>query len=461
MRKLIPAYFIIFILGFIYLSFYALVSLDEVMLLDPCRNLLQGNYISKLWYAQGTENHFMAYLPANSFFRLIFLPFLPDTLFFHRLPFILAFGFASWLIYKITRFGGHDPIIGLLTVILFVNDKGLWDTTLSGRSEILEVLFILIYFYPIKHEKIFLHSAVKGLAVAGLFLCHPPVWIIVLILMALLYRDKSRRSFLISSIAFLLPILLYLILIHFDIRELSSQLFNNGNLLRPTEDFLFRLQHFYSRFLPYPYIYQPWVILLLLASIGYIVNFRTYREKLVFQLGIVLIAYFLTLVFISGNYYRYNPPLLLCIYLLFPYIMKYFREKYNIKIKKGLAVIVVLIVTIPFAARVIKTFEHQNATNTSLLIQQFKSLVEDKPVAQYSLIIGEPIGYYFASACSGVDYSTPFSLNKFDLKDYQNIYLLSYDKKAMPGYKLIDELMPGEIEDGTYRGLKLFALEVK
>jgi hypothetical protein len=458
MRKITLVYFLLFIFGFLYMALHSIVGLDEVMLLDPCRNFLHGNYTSRLWYASGTENNFMAYLPATSYLRLFFLMFLPDSILFHRLPFIFVFFLSAWLIYKITKARFHDNYIILLTVLFFINDKGLWDAALSGRSEILQILFILLYFFlDLKSVSVFI-SIMKGLVIGCLFLTHPPAWIIVVVLLLSLYRKGIARNLVLSVVAFALPVFIFLLLINFNIRDLFSQLFMDGQLASATHGFFYRLTHFHSRFLPYPYLSQPWVIILFAGCLVYIFNLRIFKEKYVVKISIVFITYLAFLIFFTDNYYRYNPPLLVCMYLLLPFMMKLLLEKYNLKITKATAIIIVIVISLPFAARCIKTYRLRNMNDSGILVNQFAPAMNTDAHSGRALVIGEPVGYYLALAMHETDYSTIYTTHKFNFKNYRSIYYLTYHDLSEPNYKLIKEFTPPEIEDGTYKGLKVYEL---
>ncbi len=78
--------------------------LDETFGLDPAINLVrEGSYTSKIWAHPGTEVKFLAYLPFIQLYNAFFLSFLPDEIFWVRLPYVLAFAIALvfvWRIYK-------------------------------------------------------------------------------------------------------------------------------------------------------------------------------------------------------------------------------------------------------------------------------------------------------------------------------------------------------------------------
>ncbi len=455
MRKYTLAYCLLFFAALTWTAKHCIPALDEVMLLDPCVNFLHGNYGSKLWYAAGTEEHFMAYLPASSVFRIPFLLIFPIGTFYYKLPFILLFAVCAWLLYKIIRSKFENETLAWLTVFLFINDKGLWDSTFSGRSELLQVCFILLFFYiEIKNHSV-TTGILKGLIIGCLVLTHPPAWIIALILTFFLYRKSHVKVFIISIGFVLLPILIYLFTINFKISELFSQLFMEGTLARANETFLHRLIHSYERMLPYPYLFQPWVPLLFLACLFFILSFKVHKETFVRRIGIVFFAYSFFLVFFSDNYYRYNPPLLACMYLLLPFVIEYLRIRYSLKqITNKLLVLTIIIITMPFVARCYNIYLTRNSTNTEVLIQDFRETKLGNE--QTKLIVGEPIGYYMAASVEKAEYATIYTMHKFNLNNYDRVFFLTYDNLDEKKYQLQKEFQPGEIKSGTFKGLKIY-----
>jgi hypothetical protein len=451
MRKFLLFYCIVFTVAFLFLLGHSLTGMDEVMLLDPCRNFFAGQFASRLWYAPGTESHFMAYLPAVTSFRILFLSFLPDTLFFHRLPFFLVFIASAFLLFKIISTKVTNPWIPVLAVVLFLNDKGLWDTTISCRSEILQVLLILSYFYIETKTPRKIYGVVKGLVAGLLFLTHPPAWSIAMVFVAFfIVNDKKTRW--ISSLAFLAPILGYLFTIHFDLRGLAQQLFMDGALATAQNGLFYRLAHCYERFLPYPYRSQPWVILLLLLSVAFALRRIFVKDPLLRNLSITYVAYLLFLLLASGNYYRYNPPLLACMYLVIPFIVQHVLDRYRVKLTMVFATGCMALVSIPFILRVGRSISNRHVNDTGIVVKELQKILpgNDPEV----LIIGEPAGYYFTMN-TRASYATRYTTAKFNTIATKTYYL-GYEKESPPGYEFAADIIPGMPVDGTYRGLKLY-----
>ncbi len=460
MRKIFTIYIFFIVASFLVLSSRSLVQLDEVMLLDPCLRWLQGiGYTSKLWFAKGSQDHFLAYLPTNSAFRIPFLYIFPSTLFFHRLPFTVVFLFGGFLIYKITYNKLQNSFLAIFATIFFLSDKGLWDATLSGRSEILQVLLILVYFQLEKEVCTSFESITKGVVIGLLFLTHPPAWIIAFCLLILSYKkhDKSKFYFVLFSVFAIFMI--YLIAINFNIREAWSQLFLNGTLAILPNTIWHRITHFYERLLPYPYLYQPWVIVLFIASLFFWLNVSIFKDKFVRKIGILFAVYVFFLLLASENYYRYNPPFLACMYLAFPYLWKYISERSRIRINLYSLSIVVLVLCMTMAIRFYRIIQNSDVNNTEIVIKEFKFVISEQPFPQRSLLIGEPVGYYCAESAAGVDYSTIYTIHKFKKPEYDKIYFITYSSLKEDEYKLIRVLVPGDRRDGTYAGLKLYEMK--
>ncbi|MCX6188479.1 MAG: hypothetical protein NTW54_02530 [Bacteroidetes bacterium] len=454
MRKIIALYFILFLLAFVYTAQHALVGLDEVMLLDPCLNFMQGSYSSKLWYAQGAENHFMAYLPALSALRIPFLYLLPNTLFFHRLPLVLLGIICAWLVYKITVAKFKQSALTFLTILLFINDKGIWDATLSGRSEMIQVFLILLFFFFSTKNATVFYNILKGLTVGALFLTHPPAWSIAVLLSIILYRTNTIRGFYIALLAMVSPLLIFLITIHFDILALAKQLFLDGSLYSSKHTFLYRISHFYERFLPYPYLYQPWVVLLILACVYFLLNTKISKQPMVQQIGWVFLLYLTFLLLVSENLYRYNPPLLVVAYLLFPYVLQSLQDRFGFTIKRPIIMAVVCLISIPYAVRAVSILKKTKNNNTAILIDQFKHSSVFKET-ENSLIIGEPVGYYLAMNLPSTAYSTHYTILKFDSLYYKKVYFLTYQNLPSDRFSLVID-NPEKISGGTYNALKLY-----
>ncbi len=455
MKKFTVIYVALFFCAFVYMAKHGVVGLDEIMLLDPGINFTHGNYSSKLWVAAGTELHFMAYLPAITVFRLPFLYLLPNNILYHRLPFVLVFILCTWLIYKITKARFKNTNLPLLTVLLFINDKGLWDATLSGRSEILQVLLILLYFFfELKNQNIF-STIIKGFIVGCLLLTHPPAWIIAITLLFFLYKKKNVRLNILATISVIFPLFLFLFSIHFKIHELASQLFMDGSLLSSQHSLYYRLTHFYSRGLPYPYLYQPWVILLFFLSLYFSASPAIFKERLIKKIVLLFVVYLIFLIFTAENYYRYNVPLLTCMYLMFPYIIKHLKEKNRFVSKPYLTGLMIFFISIPFVFRLAQVVRNREYNETETLVNQFKN----DPIINQSvstLLVGEPVGYYLALNTPLTTFSTTYSIAKFSLEKYSKVYYLSC--KALPprDFRLIQEYHSTAIEDGTYKGLKWY-----
>lgn len=455
MRKYVITYFIVFALGLLYLAIHSIVTLDEVMLLDPCLNFLKGHYSSKLWYAPGSELFFMSYLPANFLFRISFLYIFPHHLFFYRLPYILLFIGSGILLYSIVQKKYQQALLSVITAIFFLNDKGLWDASLSGRTEIIQVFLIMSYFYMELKDSAILTPTIKGLIIGLLLLTHPPAWIIGAVFIWFAIDLKNFRNTILNWLPVIVIVLLFLVSIHFNIKEFVSQLFMEGSLSSPSHSFWYRLVHFHERFLPYPYLMEPWVLLILTLCIYFWLNIGIVKSNWEQKVGIVFFSYLIFLILTSENYSRYNPPLLVCAYLFLPFIIKFIQVSLKPSVPNYIYQIVILLVTIPFLLRVSRAYANKETNNSNIVVVQFLNSMHHQS-NESILIIGEPVGYFVAQSAPGIDYTTPFTTHKFKDRTYDRQILLSYQVYSSDEYQLISKIDSLNNESGTYQGLKCY-----
>lgn len=437
------------------MAMHSIVTLDEVMLLDPCLNYLEGHYSSKLWYAPGSELYFMSYLPANFLFRILFLYLLPHQLFFYRLPYILLLIGSGCLIYSIIQKKYQQTLLSLISAIFLLNDKGLWDASLSGRTEIIQVFLILSYFYLELKNSVVITAILKGFVIGLLLITHPPAWIIVAAFIWFSIDLKNLKSTVLTMIPVIITVLLFLVSIRFNTKEFIAQLFMEGSLASPSHTFWHRIIHFGDRFLPYPYLMQPWVIIIILAGTYFWVNTKFVKSKWEQRIGIVFFSYLFFLIFTSENYSRYNPPLLVCVYLFLPFVLKTVQEKLRRSIPIQIYSMIILLVTIPFVLRVSRAYSNKETNNTSIVVGQFLKAINHTS-NESILIIGEPVGYFIAEAATGIDYTTPFTTYKFNDNTYQRQFLISYQVYPTNEYQLISIIDTLNNESGTYQGLKCY-----
>ncbi len=455
MRKYVIFYFIIFAFGLLYLTLHSVATLDEVMLLDPCLNFIRGHYSSKIWYAPGSELVFMSYLPANFLFRILFLYIFPHQLFFFRLPYILLFIGSCILLHSIIQKKYHQPLLSILAAIFFINDKGLWDASLSGRTEIIQVFLILSYFYLELKNGGVIAPVIKGFIIGLLLLTHPPAWIVAAVFIWYAIDLKNPRRTMLTWFPAFVIILLFLKSIQFNLKEFAAQLFLEGSLSSPTHSFGYRLIHSWERFLPYPYLMQPWVLLIIMACVYFWLNIKIVKSNWEQRIGIVFFSYLIFLLLTSENYSRYNPPLLVCAYMFLPFIINFIQVKLKRSIPIYLYLIVIIIISIPFVLRVSRTYSNKESNDARPVVMQFLQAIHHQS-NESILIIGEPIGYFVAKAAPDIDYTTPFTTHKFMDHEYDRLILLSYQEYTSNEYHLISKIEILNTESGTYQGLKCY-----
>ncbi|HYG15776.1 MAG TPA: hypothetical protein VEC12_08490 [Bacteroidia bacterium] len=446
--------------------------LDETFGLDPAINLVRnGEYVSKIWAHPGTETKFLAYLPFIQLYNAAFLSFLPAEIYFVRLPYVLAFVVALVFLWKIYR---NHLQLGLLASIVitavFMNDKGIYESLRSFRSEVLELMLLApaIYFF-LQNKK----PVLMAFLLSMVFLTHPSLWVLVGILMLYVFFKSDIKTKLISSIVFFLPILGFLVYAGFDFAALKSQLIDHGGEHMAGGNLF--IDHFWNRYWPY-YKLQPWVPFLNLFITGYCI-YILFKEKSIknHPLEVAFLLTSLYWLFILAPMYRYNTPNILLMFILLPKPLLLLKEKYydtvtgKYKLRLitwGLVAILPLaiLVELPFLSRnALAVIQREERNPYKALAWLDAHFGNNKKI----LLVENSIAHYYKIQHENVDFALVYSVYKYNFNEYDEVYQVTVGDSIPPGAALIDTYLPQKGTLGgkdigasavTYYGLKLIKI---
>ncbi|MFT7229687.1 MAG: hypothetical protein ACI9GO_000146 [Bacteroidia bacterium] len=378
-----------FIALFAHLELIPLAWIDEIMGLDPALRYLSGKGLtSRIWPQEGTSRYFMAYLPLQTWFHILHLKILPFSIYWVRFPWAVYLMIGTLLVYLGLKKNQLPTWIALGLCILLINDKSLFETTRAVRVEPLIFLLFSIAFYA----KAMSRHHLQSIAASLLFLCHPDVWPLSLILFLDACSIKNTDSALLKPNRLwlypLLTVTAFLWSIEFNIPMWLGQLIHQGSEHSASGNIFDRLHsHFILRFWPY-YTTQPWTPLIIYASfIGSLTE--VFRKKISSKNITILLTHLIWFV-ILGPFHRYNCILLiLAIWWSIPYLKKGSHLFY----KTGIQVAFMLFVIFSSAdvvARHHMAHARHVERNPYPVIRWLKEALPDEDY----LLSGHAIGYY-------------------------------------------------------------------
>lgn len=447
--------------------------LDETFGLDPAVNLVrEGSYTSKIWAHPGTENVFLAYLPFIQLYNALFLTFLPAEIFWVRLPYILAFVIAITFLFKLYKnYLQLGTMATIILVAIFMNDKGIYESLRSFRSEVLELMLLApALYYFLQNKKPLLVATLLSMV----FLTHPSLWVLVGVLMLYLFFRENNGTKVLISVLFFLPILGFLVYAGFDLNALKSQLIDHGEE-HMAKGNLF-INHFWNRYWPF-YKGQTWVPLLNIFITAYCV-YGLAKTKSIKEHPLE-IAFLLTSVywlFILAPQYRYNTPAILLMFVLLPKPLLLIKQKlYNsLQAKSKLRFIMLIsIMAFPFAVLVEMPFLSRN---TAAIVQReernpYKAinwLAQHFDETKKILLVENSIAHYYALQYPTVDFALVYSVYKYKFEEYDEVYWITVNQSDVDSLLLVDTYTPKkgmlfgrELGKGivTYSGLKIYKIE--
>lgn len=378
-----------FIALFTHLELIPLVWIDEIMGLDPALRYVSGKGLtSRIWPQEGTSSYFMAYLPLQTWFHILHLKVLPNSIFWVRFPWAVYLLLGTFFMFIGFKKRQLPSWLALALCILIINEKSLFETTRGVRVEPLIYLLFSIAFYAKALSKYHLQSIAASL----LLLCHPDVWPLSLILfLDACYYKKSGSYLLKPNILWTYPILTLLVFlwsIDYSLIYWLDQFVHQGSEHAMSGGVIERFKnHFIVRFWPY-YTTQPWVPLLIYISvIGSL--FSAVTKQITSASAAVLLTHLVWFA-ILGPFHRYNSILfLVALWWAIPYVIK---SKVLIE-KRGAQLLLATLIIISSADVVARHFmahaQHTIRNPYPVITWLKKELPEDN-----YLLSGHSVGYY-------------------------------------------------------------------
>lgn len=462
--------FILFIVFYAFLAFINLTTLpvawtDEVMNLDPAIQFNKfGHYFSKLWPNPGAENVFASYPPLIEIWHIFWLKIVNPSIFNIRLPFLIFHLITLTFLYFILFKSLKNNYISLLLILLFAFDKSVFELSRSVRVEVLILLLIsLYYFFQTKSNNPYLQGLIAGLLLIAHLYTLP-------IVLAWIFKTYFKNTFQYNikyGIILILPTLLSLWLINFEVTEIISQLGLQAtkHTTQSTGFFYILRDSFWGRFFPY-YKEQPfmWLVYLGILFLSYylLIKQRT-RIKSVLLNGslLELLLLGITIFGAMSAQYRYLPAFLLIGIITYAAELKQNNKFFNV-------VLIIIAVNgfLSFTARhVTAIYQRKERISEPILAFLDKNIPQNKK----TLILGESIGEYFSATHKLCDYGLDFHPIHFQYSDYDNVYFLSkdsipYSKCTKIGeYNPLQKPVPAIItkfaKGGTYSNTILWKVE--
>ena len=424
-------FFLIYaILGIINLDTLPVAWTDEILNLDPAvQHAITGEYRSALWPNPNSDLIFAGYLPLIQWVHHITLSVLPLEIFWIRLPFFLFSLLSIWLFQKLLKpkIGDNAIILTLLTIIVFL-DKTVFEMNRSMRVEPLLIFLTLLYLYlKEKKQTVFLRFLILGFLGMG----HLYIWPLVLAFLINEVRRSKLKQTAIGIIVFLIPSLLFLSQLHWNITPIKEQLFHQVAQHRISETDLKSsplMNSIWYRFYPH-YKEQPLMPLVYLAtilSVSYIliknIALRKWNALTVEYSGffgmLILIFIFMT------PQYRYLPLLLVLGVLWAPI-------KINNRSITFILVFLFVNLSLSFLGRHTAALAQRESRTPVPVFDFLHKHVE----GEAPLILGESIGYYYAYRGiprneRRMTYGIDFYPQHQDWSQHDKVYLLTKEKRT-------------------------------
>jgi hypothetical protein len=462
-------FFIYAVFGLINLDTLPVAWTDEVLNLDPAvQYTITGEYRSALWPNPNSDIIFAGYLPLIQWVHHITLSVLPLEIFWIRLPFFLLSLLSIWLFQKIlkTKIGDNAIILTILTIIVFL-DKTVFEMNRSMRVEPLLIFFTLLYLYlKGRKQAVFLRFLILGILSMG----HLYIWPLVLAFVLNEVRLLKITRTAIGVAIFLIPSILFLHQLHWDITPIKEQLFHQVAQHRISETDLKSsplMNSIWYRFYPH-YKEQPLmplVYLFVILSLLYVliknISCKKWDSKTLYSIGftgmLMLIFVFMT------PQYRYLPLLLILGVLWAPLNLKY----------RLTTVVLVLLcgnLTLSFIGRHAAALAQRESRNPVPVFNFLHKHIKGKN----PLILGESIGYYYAYRGiprneKRMTYGIEFYPQHQDWSQHDKVYLLTKDirtnEKPIAIYESNNEIIELPqwakkfAKGGTYDGFYIYRLK--
>jgi hypothetical protein len=463
-------FFLIYaVFGLINLDTLPVAWTDEILNLDPAvQHLITGEYRSAIWPNPNSDLIFAGYLPLIQWVHHITLSLLPLEIFWVRLPFFLL-SLLSLVLFKQLlqiKIGRDAILLTLLTIIVFL-DKTIFELNRSMRVEPLLIFFTLFYLYlKEKNQSVFLRFLLLGF----LWMGHLYVWPLVLAFVINEVRLSKIKQSAIGLVVFLIPSILFLSQLNWEITPIKEQLFHQVAQHRINETDLKSsplMNSIWFRFYPH-YKEQPLMPMIYLASIlsvFYIliknISLKKWNAKTLYYLGftgmLILIFVFMT------PQYRYLPLLLILGILWAPF-------KLNHRLTTIILVLLCGNLSLSFLGRHTAALAQRESRNPLPVFDFLHKHIE----GETPLILGESIGYYYAyrdipKNVKRLTYGLNFYPQHQDWSQHDKVYLLTKkvrkNEESIAYYKSKNETweLPKWAKKfakgGTYDGIYIYLLK--
>ena len=442
-----------------------LAWVDEIAGLEPAINFLQGNgYTSKLWPQDGVEKQFMAYLPLQGWLHILFQKIFSFSIYNIRLPYALFLVSGAAFLYEALSMKHLSKLALLAVVMIFINEKSLFETARAVRVEPISFLLLCIAYFGFTTRNFHVTTASSTLIMT----LHPYLWPVAIVFIISSFKERNGSAHWTSTIKpstlWLYPLvigLFFLAFIQFNIYNFVDQLLNQASRHENAGGISTQLSnHFYGRFWPY-YSSQPYIpILIYGALVASVVNII---KRQISHFDIALIATHIFWIINLGPMHRYNSVLIvLSLFVLVPFIIRF---EYLLLKPIGVLVLsgILLVSCIDVSSRQVMAQIQRTERNPEIFL---KWLNENIPEGE-SIIAGHEIAYYEAVPNTNLDFflfnTTPY---RFDFEQYDNLLLISpqvfKEANILAQYKVEGGTSIGWIKNsGTKTYQDLYLLKVK
>jgi len=458
-----PSYLLLILILYFTLCFFLLpiipiAWIDEVMFADAAKNLAQtGRYFSRLWELPHTEEFLLGHLPLWQLLLAIWYKVFPTNIFWTRVPGILLYIILALLVWIYYKKQLSLPVAAVLTLAC-IGDKAFFE---AARSVRMDLLGAVLFFSLAIGEKFAWNIYLRSFLCSLLVLVHPNFWIAASFMGISLFWENKRKAILV--IPALIPIIFYLAWI-FPWRHLiADQLLSHGGQHMHLSGDIFSkvFDYFYFRYFRWYEVQQLFPILYIFTLFIGIALFPKAKETRKWTM--LLIVQTLFLAFVTGNFARYNMPVVVCVWIMLPWVLvKIPGLSGGKKIPQFLQLGIILLALYPISSRAIISLYQQDERDPKEVL---KWIAENIPQDEKTLLVDEAIGYYLQRETT--DFALIHTKDKFNYNQYPGgVYWLTYESQVDSNLKFISKY-PIESKElpnwipirQTYHGLILYQIK--
>lgn len=415
-----------FLLALINLSTLPVAWTDEVQNLAPAVEYLKtGHWKAPMWPNPGAEKLFASYLPLSNVLHIVWLKLVGISIFKARLLFYFIYLVFVVFLYKyFLKNIKLTAALSLFLISIFLLDKVNFEISRSMRSEVLELLLIIVYLFYFDRKYIanLKNSMLSGSLLGLMLICHLKIWPVVFILFVYYNIQQRKVKFVIIQLIFmLLPMFIWLLLLSFQWQTIYEQLWLQGEKHAQGGGLMHRIyDHFIGRF----QIYWPdQIIMPFVYLIAFCISIFNWKKWQLVHL--LFLGTFLSWMFILQPHHRYSPILNL---FAFAVLAIFFTSWKSIEKWKPVYFIGVLVMcAVPFASRHALALAERESRDPDKFLH---FLAKNIPNNSKSLIIGNAMGFYYAANNKNLDYMLDFYPQHFQFKKYEQVYYLAKELKT-------------------------------